>query len=387
MRSANKPIIKVVSGIRRCGKSSLLEMFKEHLLSTGVTGEQIVSVNFEELDYEYLCDYKLLYAYVKERLVTGKTTYIFLDEIQHVKDFEKAVDSLFIKKNVDLYITGSNAYFMSGELATLLSGRYIELQMLPFSFKEYCSATLDKPIQEKYNDYITRGSFPYSTVHAHTEKDAVEYLRGLYNTILVKDIATRYAIGDLTMLESVIRFIFANVGSRLSPANIANAMTSNGRQINNKTVEKYLNALVKSLMVYEAKRYNVKGKAILKLQEKYYIADMGLRFMLLGGKNLDVGHILENVVYLELLRRGYEVYVGEVGANELDFVAVSESGSLYIQVAASVRAPETLKRELTSLQKISDNYPKLILTLDDDPDADYDGIIRTNVLKWLLASS
>lgn len=385
IRNKDRPIIKVVSGVRRCGKSTLFEIYKEHLLSIGVKQSHIISINFEDISFEHLTDYKELHRYVANRLLPDEMNYIFLDEIQHVEMFEKAVDSLYIKKNVDLYITGSNAYFMSGELATLLSGRYIEVRMLPLSFKEYClTAPKNLSSQEKYNRYITNSSFPYVAFLGENDKDVQEYLRSLYNTILLKDVVARYKISDVMMLESVVRFVFDNVGSRLSPTNIANTMTSNGRKIDAKTVEKYLSGLVDSLIIYQAKRYNIKGKQYLKLQEKYYIVDMGLRYALLGGRNAEIGHILENVIYLELIRRGYDVYVGQIDGKEVDFVAISTTENLYIQVSATVRSKDTLDRELASLRSIDDSYPKLILTLDDDPDANYDGIKITNALKWLL---
>ncbi len=385
INSKDKQIIKVISGIRRCGKSTLFELYKEYLLKTGVDNSQIIWINFEDIDYEDLQDYKVLYKYIKDRLLENKMNYIFLDEIQHVKSFEKAVDSLFIKKNVDLYITGSNAYFMSGELATLLSGRYIELKMLPLSFSEYCMGNKENTsVSEKYRKYIENSSFPYILNYDNNEKEIRDYLNSLYNTVLLKDIVARYRISDVMMLESVIKFVFDNIGNQLSMTKIANTMTSVGRKIDVKTVEKYMKALMDSLMIYQAKRYNIKGKQYLRTLEKYYVVDVGLRYMLLGKRNTDVGHILENVIYLELIRRGYDVYVGQVGDLEVDFVAMNGDGITYFQVAASVRDENTLKRELTSLQKINDNHPKYVLTLDNDPVADYDGIKRANALDWLL---
>lgn len=385
IQSKDKQIIKVISGIRRCGKSTLFEIYKEYLLNNGIKQNQIISINFEDMDYEELQDYHKLYKYIKEKLLPDKMNYIFLDEIQHVQNFEKAVDSLFIKKNVDLYITGSNAYFMSGELATFLSGRYIELRMLPLSFSEYCIGNTDNiPVSEKYKLYIENSSFPYVLNYNSNGKEIHDYLSGIYNTVLLKDIVARYSISDVMMLESVTRFIFDNIGSQLSTTKIANTMTSAGRKIDPKTVEKYLKALLDSMMIYQAKRYNIKGKQYLKTLEKYYVVDIGLRYMLLGKRSTDVGHILENVVYLELIRRGYDVYVGQSGDAEVDFVAMNSDGIIYFQVSASVRDEKTLERELASLKKINDNYPKYILTLDNDPVADYDGIKRINALDWLL---
>ena len=385
INSKDKQIIKVISGIRRCGKSTLFELYKEYLLKNDVDNSQIISINFEDIDYEDLQDYKILYKYIKDKLLDNKMNYIFLDEIQHVDSFEKAVDSLFIKKNVDLYITGSNAYFMSGELATLLSGRYIELKMLPLSFSEYCIGNTENiSVSEKYRKYIENSSFPYILNYDNNDKEIRDYLNSLYSTVLLKDIVARYRISDVMMLESVIKFVFDNIGNQLSLSKIANTMTSDGRKIDVKTVEKYMKALMDSLMVYQAKRYNIKGKQYLKTLEKYYVVDIGLRYMLLGKRNTDVGHILENVVYLELIRRGYDVYVGQIGDLEVDFVAMNEDGITYFQVSASVRDENTLARELGSLLKINDHYPKYILTLDDDPVADYDGIKRINALDWLL---
>lgn len=385
IQSKDKQIIKVISGIRRCGKSTLFEIYKEYLLNNGIKQNQIISINFEDMDYEELQDYHKLYKYIKEKLLPDKMNYIFLDEIQHVQNFEKAADSLFIKKNVDLYITGSNAYFMSGELATFLSGRYIELRMLPLSFSEYCIGNTDNiPVSEKYKLYIENSSFPYVLNYNSNEKEIHDYLSGIYNTVLLKDIVARYSISDVMMLESVTRFIFDNIGSQLSTTKIAKTMTSAGRKIDPKTVEKYLKALLDSMMIYQAKRYNIKGKKYLKTLEKYYVVDIGLRYMLLGKRSTDVGHILENVVYLELIRRGYDVYVGQSGDAEVDFVAMNSEGIIYFQVSASVRDEKTLERELASLKKINDNYPKYILTLDNDPVADYDGIKRINAIDWLL---
>lgn len=385
IRSRDKQIIKVLSGVRRCGKSTLFEIYRDYLLGKGVNENQIISINFEDIEYEDLTDYKQLYNYVKNRLLPERINYVFLDEVQHVAQFEKVVDSLFIKKNVDLYITGSNAYFMSGELATLLTGRYIELKMLPLSFKEYCDGNKkDIPLSQKYLSYVQFGSFPYILHYENNKKEVQEYLSGIYNSLLLKDVVARFKISDVMMLESVTRFVFDRIGSQLSTTKIANTMTSSGRKIDQKTVEKYVRALTESLLIYQAGRYNIKGKQHLKTLAKYYVVDIGLRYMLLGSRSSDVGHILENVVYLELLRRGFAVYVGQIGDLEVDFVAVSEIETTYYQVAATVREKSTLDRELAPLLKINDHYPKLILALDEDPAADYEGIKIINALDWLL---
>lgn len=346
---------------------------------------QISSINFEDIDYEELTDYKRLYSYLKERLIPGKMTYVFLDEIQHVKDFPRAVDSLFIKKNVDLYLTGSNAYMLSSEIATLISGRYVQIEMLPLSFREYMESTGSMEDRStKYVEYLENSSFPYALELKGQPNELRDYLEGIYNTILVKDIVSRKKITDTMMLKSILRFVFDNIGSPLSSKKIADTMTSDGRKIDAKTVERYLEALSESYIIYQAKRYNIKGKQYLKTLEKYYVVDIGLRFMLLGSRQADAGHILENVVYLELLRRGYDVSVGKVDEYEVDFVAQNSRGTTYFQVTLSVRNEQTLERELRPLMMIRDHYPKFILTLDDDPEAQYDGIRRVNARDWLL---
>ena len=382
----DKKLIKVITGVRRCGKSTLMELYQEYLKKQGVKESQIISINFEDYDFYELRDEEKLYEYLKNKIINNEKNYIFLDEIQHVKDFARVVDSMYIKKGVDIYITGSNANMLSSEIATVLSGRYVEISMLPLSFKEYVESTGDAAdLGRKYRDYIENSSFPYALELRNHPKELKLYLEGIYNTVVVKDIAARKKIADLMMLDSVTRFLFYNVGNPVSTKKIADAMTSDGRKIDVKTVEKYITALTESFVLYKAGRYNVKGKQYLKTLEKYYVVDIGLRYTLLGARSTDVGHILENVVYLELLRRGYDVYVGKVDDSEVDFVAMNESGISYFQVAASVRENTTLLRELAPLQKIKDNYPKTILSLDDDPKADYSGIIRLNALDWLMS--
>ncbi|MDO4731874.1 MAG: ATP-binding protein [Clostridia bacterium] len=381
----DKKVIKIITGVRRCGKSTLLEMFQTYLLGKGVDEEQIIAINFEDYDFEDLTEPKKLYSYVKTHMVTNKQNYIFFDEIQHVKDFQRVVDSLYIMKNTDIYITGSNAHMLSGELATLLSGRYVEIAMLPLSFKEYVSATGENSnLAVKYKEYLEYSSFPYAIELQENQKALNDYLRGIYSTIVLKDIIDRHKVVDAMMLESVLRFVFDNIGSQLSTKKIADTLTSNGRKVDAKTIEKYLSAFMESYVVYEAKRYNIKGKQYLKTLEKYYAVDIGLRTMLLGKRGFDAGHMLENIIYLELLRRGYDVYIGKVGELEVDFVAMNRDGLVYYQVAASVRDENTLKRELKSLQAINDFYPKFILSLDEDPEADYNGIRRINALDWLM---
>ena len=380
----DKKLIKVVTGIRRCGKSTLMEIYRDWLINQGVSSERIVFISFEDYDYFSLRDPQNLYGYVKDRLSETEMTYLFFDEIQHVKDFPDVVNSLNLKPNTDIYLTGSNAYMLSSELATLLSGRYVEISMLPLSFKEYVVAIGGQnSLQDSYNQYVTDSSFPY-TLELESSDEISDYLNAVYNTIVVKDIMTRQKIQDVTMLESVIRFAADNIGNILSTKRIADLMTAEGRKIDQKTVEKYMHAFCETFFLYEAKRYNIKGKQLLKSLSKYYLVDVGLRRMLLGSRGFDVGRVLENEVYLELLHRHGQVYVGKNDQLEVDFVTINTDGLAYYQVAATVRDSATLERELASLRNIDDHYPKYLLTLDDDPDSDYDGIIRTNALRWMM---
>ncbi|MCL1805454.1 MAG: ATP-binding protein [Clostridiales bacterium] len=381
----DKDVIKIVTGIRRCGKSTLLALYQQHLLDDGVAPENILSVNFEDYDNRRLCDSEALHDFVISHMAAKGKTYVFFDEIQNVPEFQRVVDSFYLRKNLDLYLTGSNAWLLSGDLATLLSGRYVEIEMLPLSFKEYVSAVGAGNLSRQYIDYLENSSFPGALEFAGNQKNILGYLQGVYDSVVLKDVVGRYKIADSLMLESLIRFAFDNIGSQLSTKSISNAMNADNRKIDTKTVERYLRALTDSYILYPAKRFQIKGKQFLKTLEKYYAVDVGLRYLLLGKRGTDTGHVLENVVYLELLRRGYQVYTGKVDALEVDFVAMDQTGHTYFQVAATVREPETLERELAPLRKISDHYPKYILTLDEDPEADYEGIRRLRVLDWLIS--
>lgn len=381
----DKAIIKVITGVRRCGKSTLMQLFQKELLQSGVSEKQIISINFEDYDFVELRNAKALYQHVIARLVEGAPNYVFLDEIQHVDNYADVVDALFVKENVDLYITGSNAYLLSSEIATLLSGRYVELQLLPLSFKEYVNATGNtNDLERKYADYITFSSFPYAMAFDREVQMTNDYLRGIYSTIVLKDVMHRHSIGDAMMLENVMAFMADNIGNTLSVKKIADTLTSAGRKVDVKTIEKYLSALCQSFILYPAKRYNIKGRQLLKTMEKYYLVDVALRNTLLGSANADFGRILENVVYLELLRRYPNVYIGKTDAFEIDFVAVNMQEVAYYQVAATVRDEATLERELHPLKMVKDNYPKTILSLDVTPVAYHNGIKIQNVLDWLL---
>ena len=374
-------IIKVVTGFRRCGKSTLLLQFQEYLKECGVLDQQIISINFEKLEFEHLLDYKALYSYITERLCPDKTTYIFLDEIQLVDGYQKAVDSLFVKDNVDLYITGSNAQMLSGELATLLSGRFIEIEMLPLSFAEFYEL-VGGDRRDVWKRYFTNGGLPY-TAYINDEEILHDYLLGIYNTVLLKDVVERKKVQDVALLKSVIRFLFDNIGNIVSSKKISDSLVSYGRKTTSVTVENYIESLSEAYVVYEANRYDVKGKQHLKSLEKYYVVDIGLRKLLLGSKNSDIGHTLENIVYLELIRRGFDVCIGKIDDLEIDFIAEKDGNKEYYQVSASVLDPATFEREITPLKKIPDNYPKYIITMDDIT-SNNEGIRQVNIIDFLL---
>ena len=383
IRMKDEKIIRVITGIRRCGKSTLLALFQEYLKQTGVDDSQIVSINFEDMQYEALLDYRKLYEYVTARLAAGKKTYVFLDEVQSVPSFQKVVDSLYIKDNVDVYITGSNAHLLSGDLATLLSGRYIEINMLPLSFAEYFEMKGgDK--REAFTSYYLNGAFPQAAVIADDETRS-DYIRGIYNTVLLKDIVARKKITDVELLESVARFLFDNIGNVVSSNKIADSLTSFGRKTTSVTAENYVSALMDAYVLYKAPRYDIKGKQHLKSLEKYYVADISLRHLVLGDRNRDIGRILENIVYLELIRRGYDVRIGRVDDKEVDFVAAAGDSRVYYQVAASVLDPVTLEREFKPLRMVKDHFRKFVLTMDDLPSGQ-DGIRQMNIVDFLLES-
>ena len=385
-----RQIIKVVSGVRRCGKSTLFALYRDHLLENGVDARQIHMLNFEDMAFEDLTHYRKMYDYVAGELLPDKMNYVFLDEIQRVGQFEKAVDSLFLKENCDVYITGSNAYFMSGELATLLSGRYVELKMLPLSFREFTMGLKARgqalSSKEAFALYLRQSSFPYLLRFPSGRAEILDYLRGIYNTVLLKDIVARLRIPDVNVLENVAKFMLHNVGNKVSPTKIAHTLKSQGRGVDQKTVDRYLRGMTDSLMLYEASRYNVKGRQYLTTQSKYYAVDVALRNALVRGHEDDAGHLLENVVYLELLRRGLRVSTGMLdGGGEVDFVAENAGNVVYYQVAATALDEDVLRRELAPLRRIADNHPKYLLTLDETfGDVNYDGILKRNVLEWLL---
>lgn len=389
----DEQIIKVVTGIRRCGKSVLLKQYQDKLMAAGVASKQIISINFENLDYEELLDYKALYRYIRERLCSGEMTYIFLDEVQNVPDFQKVVDSLYVQDNVDVYITGSNAYLLSSELATLLSGRYVEISMLPFSFREYVTVT-EMPKEAAFAEFLKIGGIPYIAVMNRTEEKVNQYLEGIYNTVIVKDIEERQArkekeagkrkITDIALLKTIARYLASVIGSPVSVKSITDYLISSGRKVSPNTVSDYVEALTESFIFYPAERFDIVGKQLLKVNKKMYMVDLGLRNHILPRKRYDLGFSVENIVFFELLRRGHQVNIGKYDSAEVDFVAQKQGILTYYQVTADMTAAETFEREMRPLRRIQDNYEKIVLTLDRFSLGNYDGIKVVNVMDWLL---
>ena len=378
----DKNIIKVLTGIRRCGKSTILNQFKNYLIENDIKNENIISINLEDNNNNNLLDGEILHKYIMEHTDSNTKNYIFLDEIQNVIGFEKCIDSLLLREYLDIYITGSNSYMLSSELATFLTGRYIQIHVLPLSFQEYLSYYGETDELKKYNDYITYGGFPY-LINMDNNNEKLEYLDSVYNTVLVKDVVSRKKINDILILESLCRFLFDNIGSYISTKKISDTLASYGRKNSVHTIKEYLNALVESYILYKVNRYDIKGKQLLKTQEKYYLSDIGLRTYLLG-KSFDknLGHILENIIFLELKRRGYKIYIGKNDLTEVDFVVETNDELVYIQVALSVRDEGTLERELRPLESINDHFRKYIITLDYDTNI-YNGIKQISAMDFL----
>lgn len=382
----DKPLIKVITGIRRCGKSTLLDLFEEYLLNTGIKKENIIHMNFEDLTYDEIKDYKDLNKYIKEKILDNDKKYIILDEIQQVSNWEKAINSFLVTLNCDIYITGSNAYLLSSEISTLLSGRYVEIKMLPLSFKEYLDFNdynTKENLEEHFNDYLLYGGLPIVS-YVHDKSAIRNILSGVFNTVIIKDVAKRNSIRDITLLENLIRYIAQNIGSPISSRNISNYLNSAGRKTSTETIDNYLKMLENAFVIYKANRFDIKGKMYLKTLEKYYVVDTGIRNELLSFKDGDYGHMLENLVYLELLRRGYDVSVGKIDNLEVDFIAQNYDEKIYYQVSASILDENTKKRELNPFDHIPDHYEKVILTMDRTPIKDFNGIKNINIIDFLL---
>lgn len=384
----DQSIIKVLTGIRRCGKSTILKLYQEYLLNNGIDPSQIISINFEELEYEDLQDYKKLYQYIKDRLVENKMMYIFLDEIQNVPSYEKVVDSLNVKENIDIYITGSNSYIFSGQLATYLSGRYIEIPVLPLSFKEVYNPQTNK--EEAFQKYMKTGGFPYINQIQLLNEQIDMYLEGIYNTVIVKDIEERINrknsknVTDIALLKAISKYLSSVVGSPVSIRSITNYFKSNERTTSPNTISNYVEALCESYLYYPVEVMDVSVKEVLKSNKKYYIVDPGIRNYILPKQFYDLGFTIENIVYLELLRRRYNVNIGRNGRTEVDFIAKRNDVYTYIQVTASLVDENTFNREIRPLQQIEDNYEKIILTLDRYTLGNYEGIKVINIVDWLL---
>ncbi|MDR0646122.1 MAG: ATP-binding protein [Elusimicrobiota bacterium] len=381
----NTDLIKIITGVRRSGKSTLFILFQQYLENEkAVNSEQIININLEDAAYKDIDNWQALHDYVVSKLLPEQQNYVFIDEIQNIPEFERAINSLNLKKNVDLYITGSNARMLSSEIATLISGRYIEVRMLPLSFKEYMSVTRDKTnLPEKFKNFLDCGSFPGAMQFNGDKTRIDDYIKGIYSTIILKDIVARKRIHDVYRLENVISFMFNIIGSQTSINNIYKTMKADGREVQTATIEGYLSALLESFILYKVGRFDIKGKQLLKTNDKYYLVDIGFRNIVLGRRDDDGGHILENMVYLELLRRGYEVYIGKVGNKEIDFIVRKNGIVEYYQVSQSVLDPNTLKREIAPLNSVKDHNPKFLLTMDYT-NVNVNGIKQINVLDWLL---
>lgn len=387
-------LVKIVTGIRRCGKSSLLDLFHRHLIKSGVPESNIIHINFESLRYRSITDYLSLYDYVSKLISPKGKTYLIFDELQVIERWEKAIESFRLDFDCDIYITGSNAYLLSSEFSTLLSGRYVEIKMLPLSFKEFLDFyefSQQVQIEEKFQYYLQFGGMPILSEYKFNEQRSNQALEGIYSTVILRDILQRHPQTDQHTLQKIIRFLCSNIGSTTSPNNIGNVLSNEGdipplkgKNIAGKTVDKYITMLNNAYIFFSVGRYDIKGKQLLRTLEKNYITDLGFRNMLLGYRDTDRGHIIENIVYLELIRRDYRVYIGKIGETEVDFIAEKPREKLYIQVTESMQSPETRERELRPLRLISDNYEKIVLSMDKSFLTSFDGIKVINIIDWLL---
>ena len=378
----DKELIKIITGIRRCGKSSLLELFKEHLKKQNA---KFIHINFESLEFEHLSDYKELYKYIKSKIKSGKY-YLLFDEIQVVKDWQKAIESFRLDFECDIYITGSNSHLLSGEFSTYLTGRFVEIKLLPLSFAEFLEfheLGNEFSLEDKFQKYLIFGGMPILAQYKMDEINSFQALEGIISSILQKDILAR-CDASYILLEKITKFLASNIGSLTSPNNISSVLTSDKNSISRNSVDKYIKLLTSSFVFYEANRYDIKGKALLKTGQKYYIADTGFLGVFFGRRDSDFGHILENIVFLELLRRGYSVQIGKIGELEIDFVASNLKEKIYIQVSQSIMDEKTLNRELRALQSIPDNYEKIIISMDKNYALSIEGIKIKNATEWLL---
>ena len=388
-------LVKIVTGIRRCGKSSLLDLFHQYLSDNGVADANIIHMNLESLRYRNLSNYLAFYDYISERIPNDKKTYLIFDELQAVEHWEKAIESFRLDFDVDIYITGSNAYLLSTEFSTLLSGRYVEIRMLPLSFKEFLTFYEFGPsvtVEEKFQRYLQFCGMSILREYQFNEARSIQALEGIYSTVVLRDILQRNNQADHGILQKIMLFLCSNIGNITSPNSIGNVLSGEGdiqngkgKNVAGKTVDKYISMLRSAFIFYSVGRYDVKGKQLLKTLGKNYIIDMGFRNMLLGYRDADRGHIIENIVFLELIRREYRVSIGKIGETEIDFVAEKPSDKLYIQVTESMQLPETRERELRPLRMIPDNYEKIVLSMDRNYINSYDGIKSLYLIDWLLS--
>lgn len=380
----DKKIIKVLTGVRRSGKSTIFKLYQEYLLNNGIKQNQIISLNLEEIENEYLTDYKNLYFYIKEKILTNEKNYIFLDEIQEVTDFQKTITDLFNIDNVDIYLTGSNAHLLSGDYATYLSGRYVDIHVFPLSFKEYVSFYGNDNLENKFNDYINNTSFPFALELDNNINIIKKYIDGLLNTIILKDVVTRYKLTDSALLERIRNYLMENISNLSSANKISNFLTSKNRKANVKTIDNYIKYLLNSYLFYKVNRYDLVGKEFLSTLQKYYLVSPSLRHYNLGSSHYDKGKYIENIVYLELKRRNNEVYIGKINDLEIDFISKKIDKIEYYQVSYSTIDSNTLERKLKPLNLIKDNHPKYLLTMDKENEIDYNGIKKIYLLDWLL---
>lgn len=383
IRWKHEPLIKVLTGVRRSGKSTLLDLFTEHLYQQGVKKEQIIRLNFELLENEPFQHYQALYEYIQNQMIEDKMNYVLLDEVQRVNQFEKVLDSLFLKENIDVTVTGSNAYMLSGELATLLSGRMIEIKVHPLSFAEFYSVMKNQSKEEAFSHYLTYGGFPYTT-NLKEDRDFIDYMSGIINSVLIKDVLARKKRGNARLVEQLAKFLLSSSGNLISIKKIADTLTSQGTKTSSHTIQDYLDSFIEAYLFYEIERYDIDGKRYLSTQSKFYPVDTGLRRAMLGNRKPNLGSQLESVVFLELIRRGYEVYVGILHNLEVDFIATKKGVTTYYQVSYTVQASEeTYRREVAPFKKIKDNYQKILLTTDSEY-FNEEGVEHWNVIDWLL---
>lgn len=377
------PDIKIITGIRRSGKSKLMQAYIEYL-KTNYDNINIIFIDFMDLKFEEIKEYHALHSYVEQHYVAGKMNYLFVDEVQMCPKFELAINSLYSKGKYDIYVTGSNAFLLSADLATLFTGRYIEIHVFPFSFQEYCEYYSDVSDKDKlFDEYSFKGGLAGSYLYPN-DRDGVTYIKEVYETIVTRDLVQKYALPDTTVLQRLSEFLMDNISNLTSPNKVSQLLTANNVATSHVTVRKYIKYLCNAFVFYDIKRYDIRGKKYLESSEKFYLCDTGIRYAILGSRNMDYGRVYENMVCIELLRRGYDVYVGKLYQKEIDFVAQRGSEKIYIQVSDNISAQETFEREYSPLLQIRDAYPKMIIARTRHPKYSYEGIVIYDIAEWLL---